>query len=114
MKLRILDLKQVHGKYSMYFTFIVNRRLCFPYRITVLILWFGNLREIYVSLIFVSQDDIEDFVLSMSMRLVTTFSAETTATIFGGKVNVSLSFSIPRPWSNEFRTLSYPTQTFLV
>lgn len=50
--------------------------------------------------VFVSQDEIEDFVLSMSMRLVTTFSPETTSIIFGGKVNVSLNFSVSRPWSD--------------
>lgn len=82
---------------SVYFTFKVDRRLCFPCCVTVSLGWWwwcGNIRQNFVPLMFVSQDDIEDFVLSMSMRLVTVFSAETTSTIFGGKINVSFEFKV--------------------
>lgn len=86
---------------SVYFTFKVDRRLCFPCRVIVSLGWWwwwcGNIRQKNFPLIFVSQDDIEDFVLSMSMRLVTVFSAETTSTIFGGKINVSFEFKVFNP-----------------
>lgn len=44
--------------------------------------------------VLVSQEEIEEFVESASMRLVTTFSAESSAAIFGGNIKVNKYFLV--------------------